>query len=471
MRTVRSEREIRTRDGRPAAGRGEGGGGRPRPRGRGAGLIAGRAGLAGLAAAGLLASCGQAKAAGASGTATASTSAKVIRFHLWESHSGGPVAATVTKMVQQFDATHPAVQVSIKVTGASKRALAAWEIGHPPLLAEISHAAVPKYLTAHALVSFNKFIDGPNGFTKAEQAEFFPGVWSDSEIKGQHWRFIADVKVSVLYYNPELFARAGIRSLPRNWAEFASDLGRLKKLGVIPAGWKDSNAQIWPIIESNGGTYFRPGSHETYPGWDTTAVASTLREWRALYKAGDIVFSHPSNMRADFVNDKMAIVDGTSAGYVKELDAVGNRFPLKVLPFLPGTTGHAANIVQGLGFVIFRDHTAAQENAAWTFVKWWNEPRQQAYWAMHSGFAPTTKAAIADFPKGWLASHPGMQVSIDELESPYSKPRPNNPNWSEVDTLIEHAWFRALTGAESVPAVMAHVEKEGHLYLTGQAEL
>lgn len=97
MTGVGSERDIRGEGARPVATPDVSGSSRSRWQGRSAGRAVGRVGLvgllaAGLLAAGLLAACGHAKTASASGTPTASTSARVIRFHLWESHSGGPVA-------------------------------------------------------------------------------------------------------------------------------------------------------------------------------------------------------------------------------------------------------------------------------------------------------------------------------------------------------------------------------------------
>lgn len=209
-------------------------------------LSVGAAGLLATSAV-LLAACGS------SSSAAAATTAKTISFSLWESHNGGPVGDAMSALVSKFDASQNRVHVTIDVTKASTKLLAAIAAGDPPVLAEISHYD-GKYIKGHALQSWNSLIKGNKELSKSN---FVPAVWHNGEVGGQHYRLQTDVKVSIVDYNKTLFQKAGIASPPTTWTQLATDAAKLKALGVIPIGWKDSSAHILPAFMSNGGTMLK----------------------------------------------------------------------------------------------------------------------------------------------------------------------------------------------------------------------
>lgn len=420
----------------------------------------------GSAAAIALAACGS--TAGTSNTAA--KSAAVQHISLWESHSGGPVAATVTAMVDQFNKSHKGVQVSINVTKASTKALAAVAAGTPPLLVEISHYD-GKFVQAHALVDLNKFIYGKDGLSASQRAAFWPSVWKNGMLGTRHYRLQVDAKVSEYFYNKALFAKAGITSMPATWTALQADLVKLKALGVTPLGIKDSSAHIEPIFVSNGGHLLKPGSNGKATDYNSPAGRTTFSFMRGLMQGGLAVFGHGSTLRADLASGKMAIIDGTSAGYQKVLESVGGKFGVGAMPYPAGTSGHSANMVQGLGFVIMKGHPLVQEKAAWEFVKWYLAGKQQAYWAMHSGFAPETSSALKYIPSSYLSTHPGLAVSIQEVRSPYTFPRVNEQNYSEVEPALDAAYFNVLTGKQPIGPALAALDAKDHQYLTGASAI
>lgn len=399
--------------------------------------------------------------AGYGGTSMAAT--KAVSFQLWESHSGGPVADTMSALVKQFDASHKNINVSIYVTHASAKALAAAASGNPPVLAEISHY-IGQYLSAKTLTPWSTFI------TKNDKQAFYQGVLANSVVNGKLYRYPADVKVEELYYNVSLFKKAGIAHPPKTWGQLAADLRKLKKLGVIPMGFKDSSAHILSAFMSNGGLLYSNKQH-TAVNFDNAAGQTTFTFFRGLYNRKEFILSHGSQMRADFGANKMAIVDGTSAGYQKILASAGGKFQVGAFAFPTGTSGHSAAVIQGLGFTLFDGHSKADQEAAWAFVHWFNEPKQQAYWAIHSGFAPTSPAGAAQIPKHWLATNPGEAVSIQILSSKYAVRRPNQDAYSEVQSALDSAFFNAVTGKSSVPAALKTLDKTANQYLKGQSAL
>lgn len=394
--------------------------------------------------------------------------ASPVAVQLWESHNGGPVGGAMTALVDKFDATHPGVKVTIVVTKASTKLQAALPAGDAPVLAEISHYD-GIYVKAGALVSWNSFMKGSS---VVNANTILPAVWANGEVNGQHYRLQADLKVSEVFYNEDLFKKAGITSPPATWPALATDAAKLKRLGVIPIGWKDSSAHILPAIMSNGGTLLQGSNSVGHAvDFESPAAKATFTYFRSLYGANELQFHHGTTLREDLAAGKMAMIDGTSAGYAKVLDAVSGKFSVGAFVEPAGSTGHAANVAQGLGFVLPKGHTHAQDEAAWTFVQWWFEPAQQALWAERTGFDPETKAGIAAIPATYLAAHPGLRASIAAAESPYTVPRPVSDSYNEVQASIDAEFFNAVTGKQTVTSALATLQKQGDSYMTGASEL
>ena len=419
--------------------------------------------LAGLGV--VLAACGSTAPAKATG-------AGVVNVTLWESHLAGPVGDAVSALVQRFNSSQHGVHLGLDVTSASTKALGAFEAGHPPLLAEISHYD-NSFVSAHALVSLNSFMYGSHGLSRQQWAQFDPVFLTNGEVGGQHYRLMAGMKVSQLTYNKALLTAAGITSPPATWTALYTDLKILKAKypGVIPLAWKNSSAHEIPPFMSNGGSIFKPGTHNTQTDWNSPAGVATFDFFRTLYSQGLMIFSHGSTIRADLAAGKLAIGDGTSAGYAKALDAVAGKFPVGVWPYPAGSSGHTANLAQGLGFVIMVGHSKAQDAAAWDVIKFMLSPQSMAYWSMHTGFAAVSAPARALIPASFLASHPGIAVSNEIAGSPYTIPRPIPAAYAEVQSALDTEFFNAVTGKQSVSSAIAQLDATDQKYLTGKSGL
>lgn len=415
----------------------------------------------------LLAACGSSSPVSAK-SATTKASTTPVNISLWESHNGGPVGGAMTALVSKFNASHSSVHVKIVVTKASKKLEAAISAGNPPALAEISHYD-GTLVKAGALLSWNSFLKSSTVVTKANM---LPVVWKNGEVNGQHYRFQADLKLSEVFYNESLFKKAGIASAPTTWGQLANDAKKLKSLGVIPIGWKDSSAHILPAILSNGGSMLK-GSNSTADAVDfnNTAGNTTFSYFHSLYSAGELQFHHGTTLRQDLAAGKVAMIDGTSAGYQKVLQSVGGKFGVGAFVEPAGSTGKAYNIAQGLGFVLPKGTSTAKQKAAWTFVQWWFGSAQQAFWAETTGFAPETKAGMAAIPASFLSGHPGLAASLGAASSPNTYPRPVSDRYKEVQASLDAEFFNAVTGKESVSSALSKLQNQGDSYMSGASKV
>ena len=403
-------------------------------------------------------------------SAFASTAHKPITITWWESHSpSNPPGKAIRYLLNAFNRTHKQVQVHLSVTKASHKVLGALAAGDAPVLAWISHYD-GNFRSAHALVSWNKYL---GGVPASERKALFPVVYANGEVNGQHYRIQADAKTSLLVYNKAILAKAGITQNPATWTQLAQDVRIIKQKvpGVIPLAWKDSSAHILPPFLSNGGKLFKPGTHQKQVDFLTSAATRTFNYFRTLYQKKEMIFAHGSAIAADFGAGKIAIADGTSAGYYVKVDAANGRFAVGASPFPAGTTGHTANLSQGLGFVLITHHTPVQYRAATTFLSWWFSPKVQLYWGTHSGYPPETRTGLAAISHRFLANNIGVKVSAENLESPYTISRPVSDAYKEVQAVLDTAFYNAVTGRTTVQSALHTLQKRADAYLSGHSAL
>ena len=205
--------------------------------------------------------------------------------------------------------------------------------------------------------------------------------------------------------------------------------------------------------------------------FNNLAGQATFSYFHSLYSSGELQFHHGTTLRQDLAAGKIAMIDGTSAGYQKVLDSVGGKFNVGAFVEPGGSTGQTYNMAQGLGFVLPKGTPKAQQQAAWTFVQWWFGASQPAYWAETTGFAPETRSGMADIPASFLNTHPGLAASLTAASSSYTYPRPVSDRYKEVQAALDAEFFNAVTGKETVGAALAKLQAEGDSYMSGASKI
>jgi multiple sugar transport system substrate-binding protein len=408
--------------------------------------------------------------AGCTSTPAASSSnTGPVTVTLWESQSTEPVASTMNAVVSQFNQAHPGTKVQLHLISQGTQVTAAVAAHTPPIMGEVNHYIAP-LRQAGALVNFNSYINGPNGFTPQEISQMYPSVWGDGNVNGNRYRILVDTKVSELFYNKALFQQAGITSTPTTYAQLAQDLTILKQKlpGVTPMAVDQSIGDVLPAFLANGGTLYAPGS-TTKSAFNTPAGTTTFDWFHQAYQNGQIVYQNTTGVRSLFAQGKLAIADQTSAGSMPIIQAAGGKFQVGAFAWPNGTTGHSGNVLQGEGIVMMTSpsYTQAQYDAAFQFIKFWQSPQEQAYWAVHSGYAPQTKAALQYITPADYTANPGLAVSAQILNDPNTIHRPVADNYSQVESLLTAAWFKATEGQQPVAAALSGLQQQADAILAG----
>ncbi len=153
----------------------------------------------------------------------------VIRF--WNGFTG-PDGATMERLVRSFNASHPGIRVEMQIipwgTYYDKLTLGL-AYGDPPDVFILHTNRFPEYAHYEALEGLDSLVASGG----LDPADFIEGPWMAGRWKGRQFAIPLDCHPQGLYYNTELFEKAGIvdehgrARPPRDLAEFIDAARRL----------------------------------------------------------------------------------------------------------------------------------------------------------------------------------------------------------------------------------------------------
>ncbi len=423
-----------------------------------------------------LAGCGTNAAAPSHNSPLHGSGKTLVTF--WESHSAAnQQGKALAKIVREFNHSHPGITVEVHVTPASAKALAAVQAGDPPVMAMIGHQPQYGYERAHALVNLKSFINGPNGFSSQQRHQIWPAVYqAEFTPSHQQYLFPVDIKVAEFFYNANLWKKSGLSSPPTTWSQLMTDAQQIQsKTGAMGLGARLDHNDWLPLFYSNGGHYYKPG-HPGQLDLNSPAMAATIRQVVARDNAPSVKILSYNTSFEDFASGKLGILENTADGYEMVREEVGGKFPVGVFSPPPGSSGHSESLYQGLSFVIFRHASQAQQQAAWSFIKYFDSPHGQSIWSTVGGEPPVSRADVASVEKmagGQFSANPGpyagTAVAIRELESGHVIHKILGPNQSEIDTVIQDQIQSVVQHKESVSQALSNMQKQATAYVSGAA--
>lgn len=175
------------------------------------------------------------------------TPSKTITLQFWNGFSG-PDGTTMESIVRQFNAEHPNVKVRMQIipwgTYYDKVTLGLAYGGAPDVF--VLHCdALPRYADSSSLSCLDDLVAGGD----LSELDFVPRPWQASQWKGKQYAIPLDCHPQGLYYNVDLFKKAGIvdergnAKPPANLDEF---LEAAKKLTIDSNG--DGRPDQWGFV-------------------------------------------------------------------------------------------------------------------------------------------------------------------------------------------------------------------------------
>jgi len=394
----------------------------------------------------------------------------VIQLEYWHIY-GGDFGRAHEKLIDEFNASHPDIQVRYSYSGNSwtgwnklELAIAA---GTAPDVALIEDYWTAPLAESKAIVRLDELIEEEG---EAFKDDVYPLFWRSATYKGGIWAMPYAASNLVLYYNKDLFRAASLDpdSPPRTWDELVKLGERLTK-DTDGDGRPDQWGLSFPLTAHTGVVYYfipflwQNGGELFNIGYTKARFAGpegvgALQFWLDLiYKYGIMPLSPPTE---GFISGRVAMTLGSSARlnliYKKQV-----KFELGVAP-LP-LNRRRATILGGKSLAILTKDER-KERAAWEFIRWITDAQQNLKWSTATGYIPLRLSVIRSREfQDYLRENPGAGVALGELL--YTRPRPNLSAYTEISRILGLALERALFGREDPQLVLEEAAEEAQRYL------
>lgn len=230
----------------------------------------------------------------------------------------------------------------------------------------------------------------------------------------------------LLYYNKDMFEKAGIAEAPTSFSEIEAigdDLlnkgGAGEVISLAVYGWffeQFTCKQGLTYVNQNNGRSDVASAVE----FDTNgAGVNTLTAWKSLADKGyapNVGRGGDAGL-ADFSAGKSAITLGSTASLKQILNDVNGKFEVGTAYFPKVNDSDKGGVSIGGGSLwALNNQDEAKQKATWEFVKFLVSPESQAYWNAQTGYFPITLAAHEEpVFKENIEKYPQFQTAIDQL--------------------------------------------------------
>ncbi|MCW2864910.1 MAG: transporter substrate-binding protein [Actinoallomurus sp.] len=321
------------------------------------------------------------------------------------------------------------------------------------------------------ILNYNAFSDfARDGLTYPASEVVSPQVLSDftptfvdqTKYNGTQYALPFIASARLLFFNKDLFKKAGITNPPSTWAEVKSDAQKLKAKGAVgyglPLGPEESQAEFYSWAMNDGG-----GWVDSSGKWaiNQPANVDTLNFLRDLTKSG---LTQPNPETTDrktvfnqFAQGKVGMgINGpfTRAGFI---DPVNKNLNYGIAP-LPSKDGSVHNTLGVVDVLNAFKNGGKNKDAVTKFLNYFYQQQNYAKFLKLENFLPTTKSAGSA-----LSSDPYYKQFVDAL--PQAKFAPtSNPAWSAVAGAVKQSMGTAVASGDPkkvLDGIQKTAEKNG----------
>jgi len=387
---------------------------------------------------------------------------------------GGPLTKLVDKLVQDFEAQNPDINVKAIYSGnysdTMTKAMTSLKGGNPPTLSVILSTEIFTLIDNDAILAFDDLVTTPE--EKQWLDSFYPALMENSRTGGKTWSIPFQRSTIVMYYNKDAFRKAGLDpdTPPATWEELV-DMG--KKLVT-----KDASGKVtqWGIeIPSTGYPYWMFGAlsrqnsevlmndagTETY--FDNQGVVQALDFWKDLGRKYGIMPEGTiewGTLRTDFLEQKTAIMWHSTGNLTAVKKNATFDFGVAMLP----AKKERGTPTGGGNFYIFKKTTPEERQASLKFIKWMTQPVRTAQWSMGTGYLGTRPDAYeTDVLKTYVKNFPAAAVARDQLK--YATAELSVHENGRVYKILNDAIQAALTGAKTPEKALKDAQKQAERIL------
>jgi multiple sugar transport system substrate-binding protein len=398
----------------------------------------------------------------------------------WYQHTG-PNGDAMQKMIAEFNASNPwKITVQGEYAGpydqVYNKMAAAIAAHSPPELVVAYQNQAATYEVNDALVDLEPYVKDPS-WGIADRGDFFEGFITqdvNAQFGGKRLGFPPNRSIGVMYCDMAMLKSAGIAAPPRTWDEFAEDCRKVTApptAGSGPAAGTYGYAldsldasHVFSMVITRGGGFVGPGGK----GYDldTPAMKETFLFARGLLQKGYArKIAKKYDDQGEFGSGAAAFTLSSTSGlsfYERAVKAnPKGPFAWQVAP-IPQAAVAAVPEVDLFGASVSVPRTTAEKQlAAWLFIRWFSEPRQQALWTHVSRYFPVRRSA-EPLIRDLLEADPNFSRAWTILKKAHLRSEPPFAGYDLVRDAISAAYNRVLDGVDvdkTLAALQAQAEK------------
>lgn len=290
---------------------------------------------------------------------------------------------------------------------------------------DVDWSKVGEYYNTKWFVSLNPYFNIKKTEKDAPQLNEFI-------VKGQLIGVPVDASFMVTTVNQRDFHKAGIKTLPKTFAEYTKDLGLLRSkhvnsspLGIPFAAAEGLSTYWYETTAALGGHIFGPGNKPLFtspnsPGYKALAWMVNAYKTGLVPKAM-VNTTDSEEMQSDMANNRVATIMSDYSGNVAGIyDQKSQSKVVGQVTYIPTPGVHGgANLgnPDGLGIPV----TAKHPGAAAVFLQWFTSPKIQAEMAGAGGYTVVV----------------GMPMRLSSMKMLAATDKNPKDDWAELMTLFK----------------------------------
>lgn len=404
--------------------------------------------------------------------ARAQRAAREIRF--WHAMTG-VLGERIEELCRGFNTSQSDYVVAPVYRGTYDELInatvAAYRTRTQPQLVQIYERGFMTMLLSNAIVPVHELL-AAHGH-RVDWSDFIKPIAGFYSWRNQLQAMPFNSSTPILFFNREVFARAGLEKPAATWQELEEQFRRMKAAG-IPAGTVMAGDYHWSWFENYSAINDMPYATRSngFDGLDTefvynrTGVVGQVGRMKRWLDDGLMV------MAGQGFSPESVFTSGRAATYIASTAAHAGIMAARDLPwdatYLPYEEGREPrnSTIGGAVLWALRGHSEADNAGTAAFLAHLAKPETQVWWHRTTGYVPATNAAYAMArAEGWYTQRPTQELAVLQLSR--GTPTPNSlgfrfGNFTQTMMAQREEAERAFAGQKSPQAAMDDAVARGN---------
>jgi multiple sugar transport system substrate-binding protein len=281
----------------------------------------------------------------------------------------------------------------------------------------------------------------------------YPSIVSAGSYQGQTYGIAPGVNDLALYYNKDLFTKAGLTP-PTTWSQLTADAkaltsGSRKGIAFSAAATEEGSFQFEPFLWSAGADL---------KNLDSPQAVQALTLWKTLltdgYASKSVVNWSQSDVEAQFQAGNAAMMVNGPWQLPLLNAAAGLHFGIVPIP-VPAASDPAVSPLGGEVWAVGHSNPGREAKAV-AVVKCLLSPANSVTWSKDAGYIPSNETAAAQLAK----SDPQLSPFISEVATAKARTAELGTAYPKVSTALWNALQEALAGGMSPQAALSQAQAQ-----------